>query len=388
MSILEAFLAGKEARRVADAQAQVSAMQQFIGQNGAALMGGDQNAMAQLAGFGPQGLEMAMGMQDRQRAAEDRAYNRERQTKADARADQKWEMELAEYKKGISAEQAAAEAAQLEEAAKMALTAKSPEEWDRLATENGAPELVGQFDNREAVAARFMEMSDVLKATNPEAPEPTASQRDYQFYVDQETAAGRPPLSFNEWDLQSKKAGATTVNVGGAAPADVAAHNKDVKTDNVNEVIGDIRNTMSGATLPTTGMVGSLLSSVGGTAAGDVAANVATLKAAASFSSLQAMRDASKTGAALGAVSDTEIKLLSAELANLEQSQSQEQFLRNLDRFERVYNEIVNGPQGGGAADDPGASSGPVTVTSDAEYDALPSGTTFVGPDGKTRRKP
>ena len=31
---------------------------------------------------------------------------------------------------------------------------------------------------------------------------------------------------------------------------------------------------------------------------------------------------------------------------------------------------------------------GPARVTSDAEYDALPSGTVFVGPDGKTRRKP
>jgi hypothetical protein len=31
---------------------------------------------------------------------------------------------------------------------------------------------------------------------------------------------------------------------------------------------------------------------------------------------------------------------------------------------------------------------GIVTITSDAEYEALPSGTTFVGPDGKTRRKP
>jgi hypothetical protein len=30
----------------------------------------------------------------------------------------------------------------------------------------------------------------------------------------------------------------------------------------------------------------------------------------------------------------------------------------------------------------------PARITSDAEYDALPSGATFIGPDGKTRRKP
>jgi hypothetical protein len=40
---------------------------------------------------------------------------------------------------------------------------------------------------------------------------------------------------------------------------------------------------------------------------------------------------------------------------------------------------------GGAAAPTAG---GVVTITSDAEYEALPSGTTFISPDGKTRRKP
>lgn len=50
----------------------------------------------------------------------------------------------------------------------------------------------------------------------PEKPSPTSKQRDYQFYVQQEQAAGRPPLSFNEWDRQARAAGAprTEVTVG------------------------------------------------------------------------------------------------------------------------------------------------------------------------------
>lgn len=36
----------------------------------------------------------------------------------------------------------------------------------------------------------------------------------------------------------------------------------------------------------------------------------------------------------------------------------------------------------------PAAGGAPVTITSDDEYDALPSGAVFVGPDGVTRRKP
>jgi hypothetical protein len=36
----------------------------------------------------------------------------------------------------------------------------------------------------------------------------------------------------------------------------------------------------------------------------------------------------------------------------------------------------------------PSPAGGTVTITNDAEYDALASGTMFIGPDGKTRRKP
>lgn len=74
---------------------------------------------------------------------------------------------------------------------------------------------------------------------------------------------------------------------------------------------------------------------------------------------------------------------------------------KKLERFVQVYRDSVgetvdfyqesgyNVPTGAlrsGAAG--GASAGPARVNSDADYNALPSGTTFVGPDGKTRRKP
>lgn len=180
-SILEAFLAGKEARRVADAAEQVNAMNAFLSQNGQAIFAGDQNALGQLAGMGPQGLQTALSVkgnldaQQRQamldaQAAEDRAYNRERDQKQDSRADQEWEMQMAEYTKSLTAEQAAAEAAKIEEAVKMGLMVQTPEEWDQMVTQAGAPDLVGQFENRDAIAARFMSIAEVLKSTNPEGP--------------------------------------------------------------------------------------------------------------------------------------------------------------------------------------------------------------------------
>lgn len=45
-------------------------------------------------------------------------------------------------------------------------------------------------------------------------------------------------------------------------------------------------------------------------------------------------------------------------------------------------------PQGGGAAPAPAAGGPPARVNSQADFDRLPSGASFIGPDGKRRRKP
>lgn len=215
MSILEAFLAGKEARRVADAQEQINAMQSFIGQNGQAIMAGDQNALGQLAGFGAEGLGMAMNVQSNVEARADRAYNRTRQEKADARGDQEWEMRLEEYKAGKTAAELAAEAARIEEAVKVGLAAKTPEEFDALMIQMGAPELAGQFASREALAMKGMSMAEAFKAANPEPAKPAD---DYQRYVQEETAAGRKPLTRIEFANAMKGKGVTmrTQNADGS----------------------------------------------------------------------------------------------------------------------------------------------------------------------------
>ena len=94
-------------------------------------------------------------------------------------------------------------------------------------------------------------------------------------------------------------------------------------------------------------MVGSALSGVGGTASRDVAGLTNTIKANASFDKLQQMRESSPTGGALGAVSDTEMGLLSSAIGNLEQSQSEGQFRDNLARIQNIYLDIIHGPNAG-----------------------------------------
>ena len=81
----------------------------------------------------------------------------------------------------------------------------------------------------------------------------------------------------------------------------------------------------------TTGLGGAILSNIPGTDARDVKALITTVTSQVGFDRLQAMRDASPTGGALGQVSERELSQLNASLSNLEQSQTYNQLRENLN---------------------------------------------------------
>lgn len=64
-----------------------------------------------------------------------------------------------------------------------------------------------------------------------EAPKPTGELAEYQFYADQERAAGRQPAAYNDWSLARKRAGAsqTTVQMGYEKAWDKATAENDAK---------------------------------------------------------------------------------------------------------------------------------------------------------------
>lgn len=115
---------------------------------------------------------------------------------------------------------------------------------------------------------------------------------------------------------------------------------------------------------------------------------------------LQQMRDASPTGGALGNVSDAENAMLRAAQGSFDPSAPIETQVYNLVRLNNMVLDTVHGPGRGdgrlnyeevmGRIRGRGGSSGgqPSRISSDAEYDALPSGAEYVGPDGIRRRKP
>lgn len=81
-----------------------------------------------------------------------------------------------------------------------------------------------------------------------------------------------------------------------------------------------------------TGIPGALPNIPGGAAA-NAEAKLNTLKSQVAFGVLQNMRNNSKTGGALGQVSDKEGKLLESNLAALEKSQSKEEFQQSLQKI-------------------------------------------------------
>ena len=127
-----------------------------------------------------------------------------------------------------------------------------------------------------------------------------------------------------------------------AAEAAQAAEAGQLKTAGI--IAGNIdaiQEKLKTSTLPIAGFAGFQLSKIAGTEAYDVKALTETIKANIGFDKLQAMRDASPTGGALGQVSNQEISFLQSTLNNLDQAQSQAQFAEQLDILERQYNETM-----------------------------------------------
>jgi hypothetical protein len=118
---------------------------------------------------------------------------------------------------------------------------------------------------------------------------------------------------------------------------------KSLTADIVTEDIGRARAIINGdSAFPAYGLVGAMTRAIPQTPAHDVGQLLEGVKANISFDKLQNMRNASKTGAALGPVSDFENRLLQSVFGSLQQSQTKEQLDANLRRLDSIYKRIIH----------------------------------------------
>ncbi|WP_171232166.1 hypothetical protein [Ruegeria sp. HKCCA4812] len=142
---------------------------------------------------------------------------------------------------------------------------------------------------------------------------------------------------------QKQQAAAQEADVA-AEQAEIAERTKETANSIVLDEISIAKDLIAGESTfsPATGITGGLASNIDSTRAGALKNRLTTIKANIGFDKLQAMRDASPTGGALGQVSEFENRLLQAVFGSLEQSQKAEDILYNLDRLESIYNRVVN----------------------------------------------
>ena len=109
--------------------------------------------------------------------------------------------------------------------------------------------------------------------------------------------------------------------------AQLALTNAKQRTDRVSKTIDEAIPMVDAFTA---GPIGAATKLAPGTSSRDLEALLSTIKANIGFDELNAMRQSSPTGGALGQVSERELGFLQSVLSNLEQSQSPKQLRKNL----------------------------------------------------------
>lgn len=110
----------------------------------------------------------------------------------------------------------------------------------------------------------------------------------------------------------------------------------------VDQAIGGVGNGWG-----TTGITGAALGSVPGTSAYDLRRTIETIKANLGFQELQAMREASPTGGALGQVAIQELMALQSTVANLDANQSTDRLKKSLQEARQHYANWKRAASGG-----------------------------------------
>lgn len=106
-------------------------------------------------------------------------------------------------------------------------------------------------------------------------------------------------------------------------------------------VVGAVDSAIDKIGFSSTGLVGEQLKDYGGTDAYALAGYLDTIQSNLSFEELQKMREASKTGGALGGIAVKELELLGATMTNLRQGLEGPELKKNLGDVKYHYNNVL-----------------------------------------------
>ena len=147
------------------------------------------------------------------------------------------------------------------------------------------------------------------------------------------SSLGKPPVGYRytaEGNLEAIPGGPKDMTAKNKAISETAEMKAKLVTQKVDEALKETG-------FFSTGLTGEVLGMIPGTGAYDLDATLDTIKANLGFNELQAMRQASPTGGALGQVAVRELEMLQATIASLKKGQSQAKLRSGLAQVKTHY---------------------------------------------------
>ena len=120
--------------------------------------------------------------------------------------------------------------------------------------------------------------------------------------------------------------------------AEAASRRQEGAIARADFVLGKVKEAIGQSGVTTTGTLGAISRNIPGTGGYNLNKTIDAIKANIGFAELQAMREASPTGGALGQVAVQELNMLQSVLGSLDTAQSQDQLEKSLYAIEKHYN--------------------------------------------------
>lgn len=348
---------------------------------GAGIAAGDQNALNALAGFDP---AAALGIQDKRLGMDQTRQSMEMQRNANARADEQLSMARDAAKRAAESHVAQMsdadrqrEQEKIDRALAGATQINSPEQFDAYMESAGMPQFKGRFAEKDILIAQALGIKDALAMSA--APKPAD---EYQRYVREEQAAGRQPLSRIEYAQAKKGKGitftspdGTVVQIGGAGDQQGG-----IQPSSPASMIATIDGILSDPALDRSTGIYSPLQNVPGTPQRRFGARANQLEGQAFLQAFESLKGG-------GQITEIEGAKATQAIGRLDTAQSAADYRQALTELRDLLVQAEQRPLGWAEQQSAKPQDMP-TISDEAGYNALPSGTVFIAPDGTQRRKP
>jgi hypothetical protein len=197
--------------------------------------------------------------------------------------------------------------------------------------------LLSQLEQETGVVIPPAQRAQLLGSQPTEQPQP-APRTGAGLGRTTEEEAEAAALQARRVEEERRRAQAA-VEAEVSAPANERA--RALALENAERTRQTVRDAIEQVTPTSAGFVGARLRGVEGTGAFNLSRTIDTIKANLSFGALQAMRDASPTGGALGGISEGELNLLGATVQSLDPDQSPEEIARKLAEVQYYYERTI-----------------------------------------------